>query len=115
MFRMTALMVVVAAASGSAFAQLPSPALSDDDFKYTMTTQAVQADLVVFKKSGVNPWSGLYDPFKTFVSKASRDEVTAQYIAERARVAALTGEDSGATWLAGPDQQQAGATVAGVR
>jgi hypothetical protein len=108
-------MLVIAAASGAAYAQVPSPALSDDDFKYTMTTQAVQAEFVAFKKSGVNPWSGLYDPFKTFVSKASRAEVTAQYIAERARVSALMGEDSGAAWMAGPGYEATAATMAGIR
>lgn len=107
------ILVIAAAAAGNAFAQ--DPAAPKDDFVSTMTPEAVRAELMAFKESGANPWSGLYDPLKSFVSKYTRAEVTTGYIAARAHVAALTGEDSGSTWLAGAGAPVRGDTLAGVR
>lgn len=113
MNRKTVSILVIAAAAGIAYAQ--DPAAPRDDFVSTMTTEAVQAELVAFRQSGVNPWSGLYDPLKLFVSKSTRPEVTAGYVAARASVAALMGEDSGSSWLAGAGAPVQGDTLAGVR
>ena len=113
MKRKTASILVIAAAAGSAFAQ--DPAAPRDDFVSTMKPEAVQAELMAFKKSGDNPWSGLYDPLKSFVSKYTRAEVTNGYIAGRALVTAVTGEDSGSTWLAGAVEPVRGDTQAGIR
>ncbi len=85
--------LVMAAAAGSAVAQ--DPAEVKDNFVSTMTREAVQAELVAFKASGVNPWSSSYDPHKQIASTRQRDEVIADYLAARAEVAALTSENSG--------------------
>lgn len=106
-------LVIAAAAASTGFAQ--DPAAPKDNFVSTMTTQAVQAELVAFKKSGVNPWSGLYDPLKSFASKYTRDEVTTGYIKVRASVIALTGEDSGSVWLASGGAPIQGEATAGLR
>ena len=60
----------------------------------------VQAQLTGYKQAGVNPWSTSYNPLKSFQSNRSREQVTAEYIGSRAAVAAMTGEDSGAAYLA---------------
>lgn len=59
----------------------------------------VQAELVTFKQSGVNPWSMAYDPLKAFRSNRTRSQVTAEYLAERHEVTAFTSEDSGSMHL----------------
>ncbi|MBC5764936.1 DUF4148 domain-containing protein [Ramlibacter albus] len=87
--------VIAAAFAGSAAAQAPEA--FKDDFVSTLTRQQVQGDLIAFKKAGVNPWSGTYEPLKYFKSTRSRDDVTAEYIAARAEVAAATAEDSGSS------------------
>jgi hypothetical protein len=68
---------------------------SDTGFVSTKTVEAVQAELFAFKKAGVNPWSGTYDPLKYFVSSRTRASVTAEYLASRDDVAAMNAEDSG--------------------
>lgn len=113
MNRKTVSILVIAAAASTAYAQ--DPAAARDDFVSTMKPEAVQAELMAFKKSGVNPWSGLYDPLKSFVSKYTRAEVTTGYIAVRGLVTALTGEDSGSTWLAGAREPAQGDTTASIR
>jgi hypothetical protein len=105
--------LVMAAATGFAFAQ--DPAAFQDNFVSTMSPQAVQAEFVAFKKSGVNPWSSLYDPLKSFASAKSRAEITADYISARVEVAAVTSEDSGSTWPATADRQGVSDTLAGLR
>jgi hypothetical protein len=105
--------LVMAAAAGFAFAQ--DPAAFKDNFVSTMSPEGVQAEFVAFKKSGVNPWSGLYDPLKSFASAKSRAELTADYMAARGEVAALTSEDSGSTWPATAGHQGASNTLAGIR
>ena len=60
----------------------------------------VEADLNAYKKSGVNPWSIRYDPLLNHRSNRTRAEVTAEFIAHRGTVAAMTGEDSGSKYLA---------------
>ena len=105
--------LVMAAAAGSAFAQ--DPAAFKDNFVSTMSPEAVQAEFVAFKKSGVNPWSGLYDPLKSFASTKSRAEVTADYIAARGEVAAVTSEDSGSTWLPTAGHRGVSDTLTGLR
>lgn len=114
MNRKTISILVIAAAAGTA-ALAQDPAAPRDDFVSTMTTEAVQAELAAFRKSGVNPWSGLYDPLRSFVSKYTRAEVTTGYIAVRAQVAALTGEDSGSMRMSGGDERAQGDLTAGLR
>lgn len=90
--------IVAFVAAGAA--QAETPTVVKDDFVSTKTRAEVQADLAAFKKAGVNPWSTQYNPLRSFASTASRQEVTAAYIAARDEVAALNGEDSGAAYLA---------------
>jgi hypothetical protein len=85
-------------AAGAAHAETPT--VVKDDFISTQTRAEVQADLVAFKQAGANPWSTTYNPLRTFVSKASRQDVTAAYIASRDEVAAVNSEDGGAAYYA---------------
>jgi hypothetical protein len=64
------------------------------------TRAEVQAELQQFKRNGVNPWSTQYNQLAGFQSQRTRNQVQADYIASRDRVAAMTGEDSGAAYLA---------------
>jgi hypothetical protein len=105
--------LIAAALAGQAFAQ--DPAAFRYDFVSTMSPEAVQAEFAAFKKAGVNPWSGAYDPLKYFASKLSREAVSADYIALRAEVAALTGEDSGSAWLAVAGTRTVSDTLASAR
>jgi hypothetical protein len=60
----------------------------------------VQAELAQYQKAGVNPWSIRYNQLAAFHSTKTRDEVRAEYLAERNEVAAMNGEDSGSAYLA---------------
>lgn len=73
----------------------------------TVTRAAVQAQLAEYKNAGVNPWSTSYNPLKSFRGEKTRAEVTAEFLASRNAVAAMTGEDSGSAYLAA--HQPAGA------
>jgi hypothetical protein len=64
---------------------------------------------------GVNPWSGAYNPLNYFTSTLSREAVSADYIASRAEVAALMGEDSGSVWLAAAEPKTVSDTLASTR
>jgi hypothetical protein len=72
------------------------------------TRADVQAELAQYQKAGVNPWSIRYNQLAAFHSAKTRDEVRAEYLAERNEVAAMTGEDSGSAYIAQ-------ATAAGTR
>jgi hypothetical protein len=87
-----------AAAAGQAFAETPT--VDTTPFMSVKTRADVQADLAVYKAAGVNPWSTQYNPLKSFRSTASREQVVADYVADRDQVAATTGEDSGSAYLA---------------
>jgi hypothetical protein len=88
-------------------------ALADDitvesqAFVSSRTRAEVQADLQQFQRAGVNPWAQEYDQLHAFRSGKSRAQVSADYIAARDQVTALTGEDSGAAWLAARPQGNA--------
>jgi hypothetical protein len=106
--------VLAAAGAGSAFAE--SPTVLKDDFVSTRSRAEVVAELHAYKKAGVNPWSISYNPLHHFKGTASRADVTAAYIADRDEVAAFTGEDSGAHYLAhGAAQRDTSATLARAR
>ena len=104
-------LVIATAAVGNAFAE--SPTVLKDNFVSTKSRAEVQADLAAYKQAGVNPWSISYNPLRTFKSTASRQDVTAAYIASRDEVAALNGEDSGARYFAQAQRSQPLATLAG--
>jgi Domain of unknown function (DUF4148) len=109
-----ALLAVSAAAfGGQALAESPN-AVPEQQFVSGKSRAEVQAELSQYKQAGVNPWATSYNPLRSFKSTASRDAVTAEYIAARDTVAAFTGEDSGAAFLAqAGNRVQAPTTLAG--
>jgi hypothetical protein len=94
-------------------------ALADDitidttPFTPTATRAQVQSELAAFRASGVNPWSRQYNPLAQFRHQRTRAEVVAEYLSERQRVAALTGEDSGSAYIAAHRIPRAFETLAG--
>ena len=93
----TAFVLAAAAVAGNAFADDITLA---PEFVPQATRAQVQADLAQYKQAGVNYWSTQYNPLKTFKSTTTREQVTAEYLASRNEVAALTAEDSGSFYLA---------------
>ena len=63
--------------------------------------------------NSANPWSTRYNPLDSFRSERSRAEVTAEYIANRDRVSAFTGQDSGSAYLSARRGQDAPSVLAG--
>lgn len=63
--------------------------------------------------NSANPWSTRFNPVDGFRSQRTRAEVTADYIANRDRVAAFTSQDSGSAYLSANRGQQVGSVVAG--
>jgi hypothetical protein len=110
MNRIAFALVLAAAAAGNAFAD--DITIESTPFQSTLTTAQVQAELAQYKKAGVNPWAQSYNPLKEVRSQVSSAQVTAEYIRSRDAVAAMTGEDSGSSYLARHDDVQ-GSTVAG--
>ncbi|TWO71100.1 DUF4148 domain-containing protein [Caenimonas sedimenti] len=108
-----AFVVAAAAFAGSAFAETPT--VVKDDFVSTASRAQVNAELVAFKQAGVNPWSTQYNPLRFVQGTRTRAQVVGEYLASRDQVAALTGEDSGSTWLAQAAPRNAfGDTLAGL-
>lgn len=106
------------AAAGTAFAQTPANLYgaeggTQDSFVPSKTRAQVRDELAQYKRAGVNPWSTSYDQLASFKSTASRDQVTADYIASRDQVAAFTGEDSGSAYLAQAHDAVPATTLAG--
>lgn len=109
----TVLAISAAAFGGQALAESPL-ASAEPAFVSSKSRAEVQVDLAQFRQSGVNPWSTSYNPLRSFKSTANRDQVTAAYIDARNEVAAFTGEDSGAAYLAqGGSRVQPSTTLAG--
>ena len=106
-----AALAIAAAASGAALAD--DITIDTQPFTSTATRAEVKAELAQARAAGVNPWSTQYNPLKGFQSTRTRAEVTAEYLASRSRVAAFTGEDSGAAYLAQNRGHGVGPTVAG--
>ena len=91
-------LVLASAFTASSFAETPT--IVTEPFVSTQTRAEVQAELAAYKQAGVNPWSTQYNPLRSFRSTATRDAVTAEYVASRDAVRALGSEDSGSTYLA---------------
>ena len=64
------------------------------------TRTQVQAEFAQYRKDGVNPWSTSYNPLASFKGEKTREQVRNEYLAQRAAVSAMTGEDSGSAYLA---------------
>ncbi|HEY0825628.1 MAG TPA: DUF4148 domain-containing protein [Ramlibacter sp.] len=104
-------LVLAATFAGNAFAE--GPIYGNDVFTGSKSVAEVRAELDAYKSAGVNPWSTSYNPLKGFRSAATRAEVTAEYLASRNEVRALSGEDSGSAWLAQSRQPAVPANLAG--
>jgi vacuolar-type H+-ATPase catalytic subunit A/Vma1 len=91
-------LIAAAAAAGNAFAD--DITIDTNTFASSRTRAEVQAELAQYKSSGVNPWSIAYNPLRSFRSTVTRAQVVGEYLAFRDQVAAMTGEDSGSSYLA---------------
>ncbi|HET8745114.1 MAG TPA: DUF4148 domain-containing protein [Ramlibacter sp.] len=84
--------------AASAFAETP---MTDSlPFKASLTRAQVQAELAQHRSTGIDPYADGYNPLHEFRSTRTRAEVQAEFLAERALVSALNGEDSGSGYLA---------------
>jgi hypothetical protein len=110
MNRIAFALVLATAAAGNAFAD--DITVESTPFQSTLTSAQVQAELAQYKQAGVNPWAQDYNPLKEFRSQVSSAQVAAEYIRSRDAVAAMTGEDSGSSYLARRDDVQ-GTNLAG--
>ena len=108
MNRTYALALVVTLAAGNALAD--DITVDTTPFASAASRAQVRAELDQFKQSGSNTWSTQYNPLAKFRSQLTRAEVVSEFIADRAEVAAFTGEDSGSAYLARHEEAAAGAT-----
>lgn len=110
------LVASIAAASFAASAVTPEATPGPDQAPQASLSRAqVQSQLADFKASGVNPWATSYNPIASFRPAVTRAQVTAEFLASRDQVAAMTGEDSGSTYLAhvAARQHKVGTNLAG--
>jgi hypothetical protein len=89
-----------AALAGTTAARADDITIDNTPFQSVRTRADVQSELLSYKKNGVNTYSISYNQLSKFKSDRTRDEVRAEYIADRDEVAALTSEDSGSAYLA---------------
>jgi hypothetical protein len=109
MNRKFALALVVATfAAGNALAD--DITVDTTRFVSNASRAEVRSELAQFKQSGSSPWSNQYNQLANFKSRLTRAEVVAQFIADRTKVAAFTGEDSGSAYLARHEDPANGAT-----
>ncbi|NNU45118.1 DUF4148 domain-containing protein [Ramlibacter montanisoli] len=90
--------LVLIASAGSVLAD--DITIDNTPFTSAKSRAEVQAELQQFRSAGVNPWAQDFNPLQSFTGSKTRAQVTAEYIQSREAVAATTGEDSGAAWLA---------------
>jgi hypothetical protein len=103
--------LVLIASAGSALAD--DITIDSNRFVSGKSRAEVQAELQQFQRAGVNPWAQDYNPLQSFASGKTRAQVSAGYLASRNEVAALSGEDSGAAWLAARASAVAAPVLAG--
>jgi hypothetical protein len=103
--------LVLIASAGSALAD--DITIDSTRFVSGKSRAEVQAELQQFQRAGVNPWAQDYNPLQSFASGKTRAQVSAGYLASRTEVAALSGEDSGAAWLAARASAVAAPVLAG--
>jgi len=108
------LAVAVLAAFAATAARADDITIDNTPFQSVKSRAEVQAELAQYKKVGVNPWSISYNQLARFQSTRTREQVQAEYRAERDQVAAMTAEDSGSAYLAKlPAAHNVGTTLAG--
>lgn len=103
--------LVLIASAGSALAD--DITIDGTRFVSGKSRAEVQAELQQFQRAGVNPWAQDYNPLQSFASSKTRAQVSAEYRASRNEVMALSGEDSGAAWLAARAPAVAAPVLAG--
>jgi hypothetical protein len=101
--------IVFAAMSIAAVGAHADDADPSGQFAARPGSQAVPAQ----QARGANPWSIAYNPLTTFRGQRTRAEVTAEYLASRNAVEAMTSEDSGSAFLAQRRAVEAGSQFAG--
>jgi len=84
--------------SGAAFAD--DITIDTHPFVSTATRAQVQEELRQFRTSGANPWADDYNQLAAMHGSATRAEAKADFLAFRKMVAALSGEDSGSSYMA---------------
>ena len=94
----SALVITLAAAAGQALAD--DITIDPVAFHGSRPRAEVAAELVQYRASQVNPWASSFNQLAAFRGKRTRGEVQREYVASRNAVNALTGEDSGAFYLA---------------
>jgi hypothetical protein len=100
------LAVAACAMIGNAFAD--DITIDPTPFVSSRSRAEVQEELKEYRASGVNLWADDYNPVASMKSEKSREQVRAEYLAERDKVAAFGGEDSGSMYLArGPQKDDA--------
>ncbi|MBB6563802.1 hypothetical protein HNP48_006528 [Acidovorax soli] len=82
-------------AAGNAFAD----DITVDTTPFTSTKSRAEV-LAELRQPAADPWALDYNPLASFKSQLSRAEVQSAFLADRAEVAALQGEDSGSAYLA---------------
>jgi hypothetical protein len=100
MNRMLIASLLAAGAALAGHARADDITIDPNPFVSTRTRAEVQAELVQFQASGVNPWADEYNQLQQFKSDRSRADVTAEFMQTRNEVAAMNGEDSGSVYLA---------------
>jgi hypothetical protein len=106
-FLLVSVLAVAAATANVAFGD------EIDSFVSTKSREEVGAEWQAFKASGVNPWSGTYNPLAYLQGTRTRDEVQAEFLASRKEVEAFMGEDSGSVYLTANPAVNAPTQVAG--
>jgi hypothetical protein len=89
-----------AALAGTTAARADDITIDNTPFQSVRSRADVLGDLAAYKRNGVNTYSISYNQLSKFKSDRTRDEVRAEYLADRDEVAALTSEDSGSAYLA---------------
>jgi hypothetical protein len=110
------LVLASAATTSSAFADTGLAgdiSVETRPFVSTRTRAEVEAELAQYQRAGVNPWATAYNPLKSFRSEKTRAQVEQEYVASRAEVRAMTGEDSGSSYLAAHRAPAVGPQLAG--
>lgn len=93
------LAIAAFAVVASSAARADDPTIDTTPFQSVRTRAEVQAELFQYKQAGVNPWSNRYNQLAQFKSNKTREQVRAEYSADREAAAALNGEDSGSAYL----------------
>jgi hypothetical protein len=94
----SAMFAVLLSASFVQVAYADDPTI-EPPFVSTRSTAEVRAELMEYKASRINPWANHYNPLKYFKSIKTREQVMAQFFADRERATAFNGEDSGSQYL----------------